>query len=118
MRRMTYLLLVASVLMVLPPPSRSQASPLIPQAVTTAAGSDVQPVYERRVYVGPRGGAAVVGPRGGVAVGPRGNVVVGSRYYGGVWYGTGRRYWGGRWWDYGVGRCWAPSPIGYVWICG
>lgn len=43
---------------------------------------------------------------------------IGGRYYGGVWYGTGRRYWRGRWWPYGVGSCWRTSPIGYVWICG
>ncbi len=43
---------------------------------------------------------------------------VGGRYYGGVWYGTGRRFWRGRWWPYGVGSCWRASPIGYVWICG
>ena len=43
---------------------------------------------------------------------------VGGRYYGGVWYGTGRRWYGGRWWPYGVGSCWSPSPIGYVWTCG
>jgi hypothetical protein len=43
---------------------------------------------------------------------------VGGRYYGGVWYGTGRRFWRGRWWAYGVGSCWRASPIGYVWICG
>jgi hypothetical protein len=74
---------------------------------------------------GPRGSAAVRGPRGRAAVrGPRGNVAVrgpvrvGGRYYGGVWYGTGRRYWRGRWWPYGVGSCWRWSPIGYVWVCG
>ena len=43
---------------------------------------------------------------------------IGGRYYGGVWYGTGRRYWRGRWWPYGVGSCWRTSSIGYVWICG
>jgi hypothetical protein len=65
-------------------------------------------VYRGGVY---RGGVY----RGGVYRG--GAVVVGRPYYGGVWYGTGRRYWGGRWWPYGVGSCWRPSPIGYVWIC-
>jgi hypothetical protein len=73
----------------------------------------------RAVVRGPRGGGAVVGPRGAVVRGPRGGrAVVGRRYYGGVWYGTGRRYWGGRWWPYGVGRCWRRTPIGFVWVCG
>lgn len=69
---------------------------------------------------GPRDGAAVVGPHGRAAVvGPRGgSAVVGRRYYGGVWHGTGRRYWNGRWWPYGVGTCWRRSPIGFVWVCG
>jgi hypothetical protein len=66
-------------------------------------------VYRGGVY---RGGVY----RGGVYRG--GAYRVGGRYYGGVWYGTGRRYWRGRWWPYGVGSCWRPSPIGYVWICG
>jgi hypothetical protein len=66
---------------------------------------------------GPRGGVAARGPRGRVAIGPRG-VAIGRRAYGGVWYGTGRRFWGGRWWPYGVGSCWRPSPIGFVWVCG
>ena len=51
-------------------------------------------------------------------VGVRGGARVGGRYYGGVWYGTGRRWYGGRWWAYGVGSCWRASPIGYVWVCG
>jgi hypothetical protein len=42
----------------------------------------------------------------------------GGRYYGGIWYGQGRRWWNGRWYAYGVGDCWRPSPIGFVWICG
>jgi hypothetical protein len=46
------------------------------------------------------------------------NVRVGQRYNGGIWYGTGRHYWHGRWYPYGVGSCWSPTPIGYVWICG
>lgn len=73
-----------------------------------------------RAFVrGPRGGRAVVGPRGAFVRGPRGGrAVVGRRYYGGVWYGTGRRFWGGRWWPYGVGRCWRSTPIGFVWVCG
>ena len=57
------------------------------------------------------------GPNGGWATGGGGRYVHGGRYYGGVWYGTGRRYWNGRWWPYGVGSCWSPSPIGYVWVC-
>ncbi len=43
---------------------------------------------------------------------------VGGRYYGGVWYGPHRHWYGGRWWPYGVGSCWAPTPIGWVWVCG
>jgi hypothetical protein len=68
---------------------------------------------------GPHGGVAVGGPRGVAVRGPNGGGYVrGGRYYGGVWYGTGRRYWNGRWWPYGVGSCWSASPIGYVWVCG
>jgi hypothetical protein len=65
--------------------------------------------------VGPRG-AVGVGPRGAVGVGPHGGVV-GRRYGPGIWYGTGRRFWHGEWYAYGVGPCWAMSPVGYVWIC-
>jgi hypothetical protein len=107
----------------------AQAVP--PVAHGLAAPANVEPVAYVR---GPRGGAAVRGPRGGVAVrGPGGGVAVrgpgggvaargayrvGGRYYGGVWYGHVRRFYGGRWWPYGVGSCWARSPIGYVWVCG
>jgi hypothetical protein len=117
-----YLLPVAVALMALPIYlDRADAAPLAaPNLATVAPASAVQPVYYRgggRVAVGPRGGVAVRGPRGGVAV--RGGAYrVGGRYYGGVWYGTGRRFYGGRWWAYGVGSCWTPSPIGYVWTCG
>ena len=68
-----------------------------PALVAAAPTSDVQ--------------LAVVVVRHGPAL------VVGRRYHGGVWYGTGRRFYGGRWWSYGVGTCWRPSPIGYVWVC-
>jgi hypothetical protein len=114
-------LLIAIALMIVPiSVGRANASPLA--AHRLSAASNVQSVY----YRGPRGGVAVRGPRGGVAVrGPRGGVAVrggayrvGGRYYGGVWYGHVRRWYGGRWWPYGVGSCWAPSPIGYVWTCG
>jgi hypothetical protein len=54
---------------------------------------------------------------GGPGPGP-GGPVVGSSYHGGIWYGPRRHYWRGQWYAYGVGRCWMPSPIGYVWICG
>jgi hypothetical protein len=50
--------------------------------------------------------------------GGRGGYRVGGRYYGGVWYGPYRHWYGGRWWPYGVGSCWAPTPIGWVWTCG
>jgi hypothetical protein len=43
--------------------------------------------------------------------------VVGRRYGPGIWYGTGRRFWRGQWYAYGVGRCWARTSVGYVWIC-
>jgi hypothetical protein len=45
-------------------------------------------------------------------------VRIGHRYHGGVWYGARRHYWRGRWYAYGVGSCWLPTPIGYVWVCG
>ena len=66
--------------------------------------------YHRGVGVahrgyGFRGGGMYAGRRAAV-----GRYRVGGRYYGGVWYGTGRRYWRGRWWAYGVGSCWRPSP--------
>jgi hypothetical protein len=54
---------------------------------------------------------------GGPGPGP-GGPVVGRSYHGGIWYGPRRHYWRGQWYAYGVGRCWMPSPIGYVWICG
>ena len=116
------------------------AAPIKAQPLSAGHLSLVEPAQAYRgprggaAYRGPRGGAAVRGPRGAAAVrGPRGNVAVrgpnragvyrgayrvGGRYYGGVWYGTGRRYWNGRWWPYGVGTCWRSSPIGYVWVCG
>jgi hypothetical protein len=47
-----------------------------------------------------------------------GGPVVGRRYHGGIWYGAGPRFWRGQWFAYGVGPCWAWSPIGYVWVCG
>jgi hypothetical protein len=47
-----------------------------------------------------------------------GGLVVGRRYHGGIWYGTGPRFWRGQWFAYGVGPCWAWSPVGYVWVCG
>ena len=58
------------------------------------------------------------GWHGGWHRGWRGGWRVGGRYYGGVWYGRGRHWYGGRWWAYGVGSCWRPSPIGFVWVCG
>ncbi len=97
-----YLLPIAFALMMIPAGvvERAGAVSLAPQALAKAApASDVQPVYYRRGYYG-------------------GRWRVGGRYYGGVWYGTGRRWYGGRWYAYGVGSCWRPSPIGYVWICG
>ncbi len=122
------------------------AFPIAPQMLNTAATtSDVQLDFVR---FGGRGGGGMhrgmggvhrgmgvgrggYGYRRGAAVARRGYGVnravghaavgryrVGGRYYGGVWYGTGRRFWGGRWWPYGVGSCWRASPIGYVWVCG
>lgn len=66
---------------------------------------------------GYRGGYRA-GARGAYRAGARRAYRVGGRYYGGVWYGTGRRFYRGRWWAYGVGACWRASPIGYVWVCG
>jgi hypothetical protein len=54
---------------------------------------------------------------GGPGPGP-GGPVVGRSYHGGTWYGPSRHYWRGQWYAYGIGRCWMPSPIDYVWICG
>ena len=127
--RTVSLIAAAAALMALPIYlDRADASPVLAHNPgTVASASAVQSVaFRGRATVGPRGGVAVRGPRGGVAVrGPRGGVAVrggayrvGHRYYGGVWYGTGRRFYGGRWWPYGVGSCWTPSPIGYVWTCG
>ena len=102
-------------------------APLSPHSFTAITPeSDIQLAQEvyrgprgGEVYRGPRGGEVYRGPRGGeVYRGPHGGYRVGQRYYGGVWYGTGRRYWNGRWWPYGVGECWRPSPIGFVWVCG
>ena len=69
---------------------------------------------------GPGGRAFVAGrgPGGRAVVAGGGGYRVGGRYYGGIWYGTGRRFWRGQWWPYGVGSCWQSAPIGYVWICG
>lgn len=123
----TYVFPIAVALVIVPIYlERADAIPLVSHDLAVVApSSNAEPVYYRAAVRGPRGGVAVRGPRGAVAVGPRGGVAVrsgayrvGGRYYGGVWYGTGRRWYGGRWWPYGVGRCWAPSPIGYVWTCG
>jgi hypothetical protein len=46
------------------------------------------------------------------------NVRVGGHYHGGIWYGHNGHYWNGRYYAYGVGSCWALTPIGYVWVCG
>lgn len=98
--------------------SGARAIPADPHLVGAIASSSN--VHLARAAVrGPRGGGAVVGPRGAAVRGPRGGAaIVGRPYYGGVWYGTGRRYWNGRWWPYGVGTCWRRSPIGFVWVCG
>jgi hypothetical protein len=97
-----YLLTITVALMVAPIClERANASPLIPNGFSSVAPtSDAEPVYYR-------GGVVVRG----------GGYRIGGPYYGGVWYGTGRRWYGGRWWPYGVGSCWSPSPIGYVWVC-
>jgi hypothetical protein len=54
---------------------------------------------------------------GGPGAGP-GGPVIGRSYHGGTWYGPRRHFWRGQWYAYGVGPCWLPSPIGYVWTCG
>jgi hypothetical protein len=66
----------------------------------------------------PYGGPYVPSPAARGVVVERGGPIIGRRYHGGIWYGTGRRFWRGRWYAYGVGPCWRPSPIGFVWICG
>ena len=102
-----YLLPIAVALMMVPAyfVERADAVPVVPHALAAVApASNVQPVYWRRGYYGGRG--------------YYGRWRVGGRYYGGVWYGSGRRWYGGRWWPYGVGTCWRMSPIGYVWVCG
>ena len=47
-----------------------------------------------------------------------GRPAIGRRYHGGVWYGERRHFWRGQWYEYGVGRCWLETPIGFVWVCG
>ena len=32
--------------------------------------------------------------------------------------GTLGTWYHGRYWDYGIGPCWRPTPVGFVWICG
>lgn len=95
-----YLLPVAVALAMVPAYlHRADASPFIPHALAAVApASAAQPVYWRRGYYG--------GWR------------IGRPYYGGIWYGPRRHWYGGRWWPYGVGTCWRPTPVGYVWVCG
>ena len=47
-----------------------------------------------------------------------GGPLSGGAITGGIRYGEKRRFWRGRWYEYGVGRCWLDSPIGFVWVCG
>jgi hypothetical protein len=61
------------------------------------------------VFAAPHGGHF----GGGHFVGGHGHFVGGPHFVGG-----GRHFWHGRWYNYGIGPCWAPSPAGYVWICG
>lgn len=32
-------------------------------------------------------------------------------------HGHHKHWYHGRYWDYGVGRCWQWTPVGYIWIC-
>jgi hypothetical protein len=115
-----YMLPIAAALLIAPATlARVQASPLIPHGLEAAiALSIAEPVRGGggrggggfRGGGGYRGGAAVYRGGGGAVV-RRGAVGVGV-------VGTGRRWYGGRWWPYGVGSCWTPSPVGYVWVCG
>jgi len=134
MRRVLLLSVALLGLLALGPPGGARAVPGDSQLGALASSSNLH--LARAVARGPRGGAAVRGPRGaavrgprggGAVVGPRGAAVrgprggaavVGRRYYGGVWYGPRRRFWNGRWWPYGVGSCWRSTPIGFVWVCG
>jgi hypothetical protein len=137
MRSVWTLSFASTVMLAIAGYSVAHAVPVNPQPLSAAApASDIQ-LAQYEAVRGPRGGEAVRGPRGGVAVrgphggaavrgpqggvavrGPHGGYRVGQRYYGGTWYGTGRHYWRGRWWPYGVGECWLPTPIGFVWTCG
>ena len=33
-------------------------------------------------------------------------------------HGHARHWYHGRYWDYGIGPCWQPTPVGFVWVCG
>ena len=117
MRRVLLLSVALLGLLALGPPGGARAVPGDSQLGALASSSNLH--LARAVARGPRGGAAVRGPRGAAVRGPRGGAaVVGRRYYGGVWYGPRRRFWNGRWWPYGVGSCWRSTPIGFVWVCG
>ena len=48
----------------------------VAMALITALGSLPASAQRRGAFVGPRGGAAFVGPRGGAFIGPRGNAFV------------------------------------------
>jgi hypothetical protein len=45
----------------------------------------------------------------------------GPRWGDPAWHGGprwGGYWWGGRWWGgYGIGPCWAFTPVGWVWNC-
>jgi hypothetical protein len=94
------------------------ATLMIPTTLSAQVGAvpNVGPSVRGSVERGIPGPLPAPGARGVVV--ERGGPIVGRRYHGGIWYGTGRRFWRGRWYAYGVGPCWRPSPIGFVWICG
>ncbi len=98
----------------------AHAFPVNPQPLNAAAPTSDLQLARFVAGRGPGGRAFVAGrgPGGRAFVAGGGGYRVGGRYYGGIWYGTGRRFWRGQWWPYGVGSCWQSAPIGYVWVCG
>jgi hypothetical protein len=115
-----YLLPIAAALLIAPPMfARVQASPLIQHGLEVSIPESIAETV--RGGGGGRGGSYRGGAAvrsGGVAVRRGGVAVRGGVYRGGVGVVGGRRWYGGRWWPYGVGSCWSPTPVGYVWVCG
>src|SRR5262245_4197310 len=94
------------------------ATLMFPTALSAQVGGAVNPGAAVRgaVVRGIPGPDLGLGARG-VGV-DRGGPIMAGDTTGSIWYGIGRRFWRGRWYAYGVGPCWRPSPIDFVWICG